>query len=73
MTADTTFKEFVEEEGRSFLRLDVDSPDYRSLVERFNGAKLRLRAQEEARLHERATLLLTQNGHSAKAGPLALA
>ena len=40
MTADTTFKEFVEEEGPTFSLLEVDSLKYRKLVERFNEVKL---------------------------------
>ena len=42
MTADTTFKEFVEEKGINFSRLDFRSPEYRNLVEAFNRAKLKL-------------------------------
>jgi len=66
MTADTTFKEFVEEEGCAFSLLEFDSPDYRKLVKRFNSVKLKLRTKEEARLHERAAQLLTQDGHSVR-------
>jgi hypothetical protein len=58
MTADTTFKEFVEEEGLAFSLLEVD----RNLVERFNEVKVKLRAEEEERLHERARLVLILNG-----------
>ena len=65
MTADTTFKEFVEEEGCAFSLLEFDSRDYMKLVERFNRAKLKLRAEKEAWLHKRAALLLTEGGHSA--------
>jgi len=54
MTADTTFKEFVEEEGLTFAPLDVDSRNYRDLVQRFNNAKFRLRAAAEGRLRESA-------------------
>ena len=64
MTADTTFKEFVEEEGLTFSLLEVDSLQYRNLVERFNEVKVKLRAQEEDRLHERAKLVLILNGQS---------
>ena len=53
-TADTTFKEFVEEEGLTFAPLDVDSRNYRDLVQRFNNAKFRLRAAAEGRLRESA-------------------
>ena len=52
MTADTTFKDFVEEEGHTFASLDVDSRNYRSLVKKFNHVKSRLRAEAEGRLHE---------------------
>ena len=67
MTADTTFKDFVEEQGLSFSRVEFDSRKYGSLIERFNKLKFRLRAKEEARLHERAALLLTEDGHFAGA------
>jgi len=67
MTADMTFKEFVEEEGCAFSLLEFDSRDYMKLVERFNKAKLKLRAEKEAWLHKRATLLLTEDGHYARA------
>ena len=49
-----------------FSLLEFDSPDYRKLFERFNTVKLKLRSREEARLHERAALLLTQDGHSVR-------
>jgi hypothetical protein len=62
MTADTTFKEFVEEEGLTFSLLEVDSLKYRKLVERFNEVKLKLRAEEEGRVYERARLVLVLNG-----------
>ena len=68
MTADTTFKEFVEEEGLTFSLLEVDSLQYRNLVERFNEVKVKLRAQEEDRLHERARLVLISNGAIRKRG-----
>ena len=58
MTADTTFKEFVEEEGLTFSLLEVDSLKYRNLVERFNEVKVKLRAKEEERLHEGARLVM---------------
>ena len=58
MTADTTFKEFVEEEGLTFSLLEVDSLQYRNLVERFNEVKIKLRAEGEERLDERARLVL---------------
>ena len=53
MTSDTTFKEFVGEKGINFCLLDVGSRTYRNLVEAFNEAKCQLRAEEEARQHER--------------------
>jgi len=58
MTADTTFKEFVEEEGLTFSLLEVDSLKYRNLVERFNEVKHKLRALEEGRVYERARLVM---------------
>jgi len=60
MTADTTFKEFVEEEGLTFASLDADSRKYRNLVERFNEVKLRLRAEVEARWYESVKTLLNE-------------
>jgi predicted transposase YdaD len=62
MTADTTFKEFVEENDVKFSLLDFGSPEYRSLVEAFNKAKLKLEAEEDAREHEkeRARLMLSE-------------
>jgi len=57
MTADTTFKEFVEEEGLNLFLVEFDSPNYRNLVGRFNEVKLKLRAEEEARWYERTRLL----------------
>ena len=58
MTADTTFKEFVEEEGLTFSLLEVDSLKYRNLVERFNEVKHKLRALKEGRVYERARLVM---------------
>ncbi|MGA2110466.1 MAG: hypothetical protein ABSH25_22805 [Syntrophorhabdales bacterium] len=62
MTIDTTFKEFVDEEGIDFFLLDFGSRKYRKLVEAFNNVKSRLAAEEEAREHEktRAWLLLNE-------------
>jgi hypothetical protein len=62
MTADTTFKEFVEEKGLKFSLLDFGSREYRDLVEAFNKVKLTLEAEEEAREYEeeRATLMLNR-------------
>ena len=53
MTADTTFKEFVEEKDLNFSLLEFGSPEYTSLVEAFNAAKFQMEAEEEAREHER--------------------
>ena len=60
MTEDTTFKEFVEEMGLSFFLLDFGSRKYRSLVERFNAAKVKLKSEEETLEHvmTRARLML---------------
>ena len=69
MTADTTFKEFVEEQGLSFSRVEFDSEKHGSLIGRFNRLKLRLRAEMEARLHERAALLLREAGTPPKRNP----
>jgi hypothetical protein len=62
VTADTTFKEFVEEKDLKFSLLDFGSPEYRSLVAAFNQAKFKLEAEEEAREYEkeRARLALLQ-------------
>ena len=62
MTADTTFKEFVEEKDLTFSLLDLGSPEYKSLVKTFNEVKLKLEAEEEAREYEkeRARLALLQ-------------
>jgi len=49
MTADTTFKEFVEEKNLKFSLLDFGSPEYRDLVEEFNKTKLMLEPEEEVR------------------------
>jgi hypothetical protein len=53
MTIDTTFKEFVNENGITFCVLDFSSRKYRSLVEAFNNAKSKLSAEEETRDNER--------------------
>jgi hypothetical protein len=62
MTADTTFKEFVEEKDLNFSSLDFGSPEYRSLVEAFNAVKFQLEAEEEGREHEeeRRRLMLAE-------------
>ena len=49
MRADMTFKEFVEERHVNFCLLKFGSPEYRDLVEAFNGNKFKLEAEEEAR------------------------
>ena len=53
MTADTTFKEFVEEKDISFCMLKIGSQEYRDLVEEFNAIKFKLEAEEEARQWEK--------------------
>ncbi len=62
MTADTTFKEFVEENDLKFSLLDYGSPEYKRLVEVFNKAKFKLEAEEDAREYakERARLKLSE-------------
>jgi hypothetical protein len=62
MTIDTTFKEFVHENGTNFCLLDFGSWKYRTLVEAFNKAKSQLGAEEEAREHQRirAWLVLSE-------------
>ncbi len=65
MTADTTFKEFVEENGLKFSLLDFGSPEYRDLVEAFNRVKFMLEAEEDAREHERERARLMLNEQSA--------
>ena len=52
MTEDTTFKEFVEEMGLNFFLLDFDSRKYRSLIGKFNEAKLKIKKKEEALEHQ---------------------
>jgi len=65
MTADTTFKEFVEEKNLKFSLLDFGSPEYKNLVETFNKAKLKLEAEEEAREYEKERARLMLNEQSA--------
>jgi cell fate (sporulation/competence/biofilm development) regulator YlbF (YheA/YmcA/DUF963 family) len=65
MTADTTFKEFVEEKDLKFSLLDFDSPEYRHLVKAFNEIKLKLEAEEEAREYEKERARLMVNRQSA--------
>ena len=69
MTADTTFKEFVEERDLRFSMLDFGSPEYKSLVDAFNKAKLRLEAEEEAREYEKERTRLKLDGHPAEEEP----
>ncbi len=66
MTEDTTFKEFVEEMGLNFSLLDFDSRRYRSLVEKFNEAKLKIKDKEEALEHGMIRARLMPNGRSPK-------
>jgi len=47
MTIDTTFKEFVEEEGIKLSLLEVGSAEYWNLIEAFNRTKIELRAKAE--------------------------
>ncbi len=70
MTADMTFKEFVEANNLSFVLLDFDSQEYRDLVDRFNAYKFRLEAEEEAREHaaERIRLNLVKPAAAQKPG-----
>jgi hypothetical protein len=62
MTADMTFKEFVEEKGINFCLLDFGSRKYRRLVEVFNKVKFKLVGEEQAREYEkiRAWLMLNE-------------
>jgi len=64
MTEDTTFKEFVEEMGLNFSLLDFSSRKYRSLVEKFNEAKVRIKNAEEALEHEMTRTRLMPAGRS---------
>jgi len=66
MTADMTFKEFVEEEGCDFSLLEADSQNYRKLVERFNKVKVKLRAEEGDRLREKIGPILMRDGQSVR-------
>jgi hypothetical protein len=68
MTADTTFKEFVEERGLRFSLLDFGSREYRNLVKVFNEAKLKLEAEEEAPKYEEMRAKWMLNGQSAAKG-----
>ena len=61
----TTFKEFVEEKDLTFSLLDFGFPEYRSLVEASNKAKLKLEAEEETREYERERARLMLNERSA--------
>ncbi len=48
MTADMTFKEFVEARNINYCLLKFGSQEYRELVEAFNRAKFKIEADEEA-------------------------
>jgi hypothetical protein len=61
MTTDTTFKQFVEEKGLNLSVLDFGSRKYRNLVKAFNGARLKLEAEEEARECEKERARLKLN------------
>ena len=67
MTADTTFKEFVEEKDLTFSLLVFDSPEYRNLVEEFNNIKFTLEA-EKAREYEKHWARLIPNEQPAMEG-----
>ena len=66
MTEDTTFKEFVEEMGLNFFLLDFDSRKYRSLIGKFNEAKLKIKRKEEALAHEMTRTRLMPAGRPPK-------
>jgi hypothetical protein len=61
MTADTTFKQFVEEKGLNLSVLNFGSRRYRNLVKAFNKARLKLEAEEEAREYEKERVRLKLN------------
>jgi hypothetical protein len=61
MTADTTFKEFVEEMNVNFSLIEFRSPEYMNLVEAFNKAKLKVKAEEDAIEYERERARLMLN------------
>ena len=61
MTADTTFKEFVEEKDLNLSLLDFGSREYRNLVKAFNEAKLKVEAEGEAREYEKERARLKLN------------
>jgi hypothetical protein len=65
MTTDTVFKEFVEEKGIDFCRLNFGSRKYMSLVEAFNKVKFKLGAEAEALEYEKARAWLMLKEQSA--------
>jgi hypothetical protein len=67
MTADTTFKQFVNEKGLSLSLLAFGSRKYWNLVKAFNKAKLALEAEEEAREYEKERVRLKLNKRPAMA------
>ena len=69
MTADTTFKEFVEENHLNFSLLDFDSLEYRDLVKAFNEVKFKLEAEEEAREREEERVRLKLKKPSVPGAP----
>ena len=66
MTEDTTFKEFVEEMGLNFFLLDFDSRKYRSLIGKFNEAKLKIKKKEETLEHQMTRTRLMPAGRPPK-------
>ena len=64
MTIDTTFKEFVDENGVNFCQLDTGSRTYGTLVEAFNKVKFNLGAEEEAREYQKIREWLKLNEQS---------
>ena len=70
MTAETTFKEFVEEKGLTFSLLDFGSPEYVDLVEAFNRVKFSLEAEEEAREYGELRVKLKLREQSERERPI---
>jgi hypothetical protein len=54
MTADTTFREFVEKTGIRPSMLKVGSQEYWDLIEAFNGTSVKLRTEAKNVEHEEA-------------------
>lgn len=69
MTANTTFKEFVEERGIRFSMLNTDSQKYTDLIVKFNRAKIKLRIEDEAGEVAR-TMVDLEHGEQLEAGAL---